>query len=109
MEGLIQEKEFLEAIEVVKKYKLQVEALANESLKVKSITIGGFLNTYKNIIISSDMRLYNSLKRAEYYHDEEIINITSRELLKVRHLGKRALSIFIKIAIENNIALNRFF
>jgi len=106
---MITEKEFLKAIDIVKEYKNQTETIANEALKLKSITVLEFVNLYRNELVSANTRLYNSLKNANYLHDLEVAELTEREILKVRHLGKKGLIIFKKFCINKSIKLNDYF
>ena len=79
---IVTESEFLNAVEIIKKYRQQINSIINENDYILS----------KNTLIKDagfNTLVYNCLKH-DFDTLEELSKLTSRDILRIRYLGKKS-------------------
>lgn len=104
---MITEREFLDAVDIVKKYRNQINQICDNATSIKTITLGDFIDKYNEILLRTDVRTYNCLKGATHLHDKPVAYIEVYDLMKLRNFGKMSLMIFKSIAKDKFVEVSK--
>lgn len=111
---MITEKQFLEAVDIIKKYQAEVELRLKQIEHNNKTTIQQFIVNYQNGIYNFEMsrRLYNVLCNLYTYHTNYGNNIkyiedfNKRSFLRMRYAGLKSWIEFSEILETLNIKTN---